>query len=143
MPVVGVARTEIADSWGDPRDNGQRAHHGTDIIAPAGMPVVAAAAGVVEKLSVSAAGGTTIYIRSPDRRWSYYYAHLANYAPGLHEGQLVETGEMIGFVGDTGNAGLGNYHLHFGLSQMRTADGWWQGTPIDPYPSLAGKTGPG
>ncbi len=143
MPVANVAPSKIEDSWGDPRDNGLREHHGTDILAPAGTPVVAAAPGIIEKLHVSAAGGTTLYVRSPDRQWSYYYAHLGNYAPGLHEGQRVDSGDLIGFVGDTGNAGTGNYHLHFGLSHMSPSDGWWQGTPVDPYPSLAGKSGPG
>ncbi|OYY90208.1 MAG: peptidase M23 [Sphingomonas sp. 28-66-16] len=143
VPVAGVSRAAIADSWGDPRENGLREHHGTDIVAPAGMPVVAAAPGTVEKLHQSAAGGTTIYVRSPDRQWSYYYAHLGDYAPGLHEGQAVDTGDLIGYVGDSGNAGAGNYHLHFGLSHMADTDRWWEGTAVDPYPSLAGNTGPG
>lgn len=143
VPVAGVARASLADNWGDPRGNGLRAHHGTDIMAQLGQPVRAAAPGVVEKLFISAAGGITAYVRSPDRRWSYYYAHFSAYAPGLHEGQRLKVGDLIGFVGDTGNAGAGNYHLHFGLSRMRPQDGWWQGVPIDPYPSLAGKGRPG
>lgn len=142
VPVVGVARASIADSWGDPRDNGERAHHGTDIMAAAGSPVIAAAPGRVEKLHQSAAGGITAYVRSPAGKWSYYYAHLMGYAPGLHEGQPVRAGDPIGYVGDTGNAGAGNYHLHFGLSRMRPGDRWWQGQPVDPYPLLAG-TAPG
>lgn len=143
VPVAGIARSSLVDSWGDPRENGKRAHYGTDIIAPDGMPVVAAAPGAVEKLHLSDAGGTTIYVRSPDRQWSYYYAHLSAYAPNLREGQRLKTGDLIGFVGDSGNAGPGNYHLHFGMSRMGPQDGWWQGVPIDPYPSLAGKSGPG
>lgn len=143
MPVQGVDPAQLSDSWGDPRDNGLRVHHGTDIAAPLSTPVVAAAAGRVEKLHWSVAGGMTAYVRSPDRRWSYYYAHLSGYAPGLHEGQLLRAGDPIGYVGDTGNAGVGNYHLHFGLSRMGPHDGWWQGQPVDPYPSLAGKRPPG
>lgn len=139
MPVQSVDPARIADSWGDPRDNGLRPHHGTDIAAPANAPVVAAASGLVEKLHWSVAGGLTVYVRSPDRRWSYYYAHLSSYAPGLHEGQVLKVGDPVGYVGDTGNAGVGNYHLHFGLSRMSPRDGWWQGQPVDPYPSLAGK----
>lgn len=143
VPVAGVSRAMLSDNWGDPRDNGLREHHGTDIMAPAGRPVTAAAPGTVEKLFRSNAGGITAYVRSPDRRWSYYYAHLGGYAPGLREGLTVRTGDPIGYVGDTGNAGPGNYHLHFGLSRMAPGDGWWQGTPVDPYPSLAGKGRPG
>ncbi|MBO9712099.1 M23 family metallopeptidase [Sphingomonas sp.] len=138
VPVAGVARASIHDNWGDPRDNGLREHHGTDIMAPQGTPVVAAAPGTVEKLFYSnGGGGITVYVRSPDRLWSYYYAHLQGYAPGLREGQGVAAGDSIGFVGDTGNAGAGNFHLHFGLSRMKPEDRWWQGEAVNPYPLLA------
>lgn len=139
MPVAGVARGAIEDSWGDPRDNGQRAHHGTDVMAAANTPVLAAAPGTVEKLWVSAAGGNTLYVRSADRSWTYYYAHLSGYATGLHEGEVVSTGTLLGYVGDTGNAGAGNYHLHFGLAHMTREQAWYQGQDVDPYPYLAGK----
>lgn len=138
VPVLGVPRESIHDSWGDPRGDGTRGHTGTDIMAAGGTPVVAAAAGTVEKLYFSkGGGGITAYVRSPDRLWTYYYAHLGGYAPGLHERQFVSAGDPIGYVGDTGNAGAGNHHLHFGVSRMRVEDGWSQGTPIDPYPLLA------
>ena len=139
VPIAGVARASIRDSWGDPRDNGLRLHHGTDIMAPGGTPVIAAAPGIVEKLWTSAAGGITLYVRSPHRDWTYYYAHLSGYAPGLHEGQVVNTGDPLGFVGDTGNAGAGNYHLHFGLTRTTPDQHWYQGEDVDPYPYLAGK----
>ena len=139
LPVAGIGRAAIEDSWGDPRENGLREHHGTDILAPAGTPVIAAAPGTVEKLWSSAAGGTTVYVRSPQKRWTYYYAHLSGYAPGLHEGQVVRTGDPIGFVGDTGNAGAGNYHLHFGLTRTTPEQHWYEGRDVDPYPYLAGK----
>ena len=139
VPVAGVPRGVIRDSWGDPRDNGLRAHHGTDVIAPANTPVLAAAVGRIEKLWTSVAGGTALYVRSPDRRWTYYYAHLAGYAPGLHEGQAVNAGHLLGFVGDTGNAGAGNFHLHFGLTRTTPEQHWYQGEDVDPYPYLAGK----
>lgn len=142
VPVAGVTRGAIQDSWGDDRDGGARAHHGTDVIAPAGTPVLAAAPGRVEKLFTSGAGGTTVYIRSPERNWTYYYAHLAGYAPGLHEGQAVAVGDVLGFVGDTGNAGAGNYHLHFGLTRTDPQQHWYQGTDVDPYPYLKGKALP-
>ncbi len=141
VPIAGYPRGAITDSWGDARGGGLRAHHGTDILAPANSPVVAAAPGTIEKLFRSELGGTTLYVRSPDRRWTYYYAHLAGYAPGVYEGMRVKAGDPLGFVGDTGDAGPGNYHLHFGLTRMRPDDRWWQGEDVDPYPLLAGKDG--
>ena len=139
VPVAGVDRAAIADSWGDPRENGLRLHHGTDLMAPQGTPVLAAAPGTVEKIWTSAAGGLTLYVRSPARDWTYYYAHLSGYAPGLHEGQAVRAGEQIGFVGDTGNAGAGNFHLHFGLTRTTPDQHWYQGEDVDPFPYLTGR----
>ena len=139
VPVAGVARAAIGESWGDPRDNGLRPHHGTDMMAAANTPVLAAAPGRVEKLWTSVAGGTALYVRSPERGWTYYYAHLARYADGLHEGQVVRAGDVLGFVGDTGNAGAGNFHLHFGLTRTTPAQHWYEGIDVDPYPYLRGK----
>jgi murein DD-endopeptidase MepM/ murein hydrolase activator NlpD len=139
IPVTGVAREAIADSWEDPREGGARQHHGTDIMAPGGTLVTAAAPGTVEKLFKSAAGGTTIYVRSPDLHWVYYYAHLLGYAPGVREGQVVKTGGPLGYVGDTGNAGVGNFHLHFGLGRTTPEQHWYQAQDVNPYPYLAGK----
>ena len=139
VPVAGVARNAIDDSWNHPRGGGLRGHHGTDVMAAAGTPVVAAAAGRVEKLFQSALGGITVYVRSPDRRWTYYYAHLAGYAAGLREGAVVKAGDRLGYVGDTGDAGAGNYHLHFGVTRMRPGQRWWQGEDVNPYPLLAGR----
>jgi murein DD-endopeptidase MepM/ murein hydrolase activator NlpD len=139
VPVAGVRRESVVDSWNDPRGGGTRGHHGTDIPAPGGTPVLAAAAGRVEKLFQSNLGGTTIYIRSPDRRWIYYYAHLAGYVPNLSEGQSVRAGQPIAFVGDTGDAGAGNYHLHFGMQRMQPAQRWYQGEDVDPFPMLAAR----
>lgn len=137
VPVQGVARSAIADSWGDARGGGARRHHGTDIMAPARTPVLAAAAGTVEKLFESAQGGTTLYVRSDDGRWTFYYAHLAGYAEGVREGLKVRAGQPIGYVGDTGDAGAGNYHLHFGVARMAPGKRWWEGEDINPYPLLA------
>lgn len=142
VPVAGVPRATIADSWNDPRGGGSRGHHGTDIPAPAGTPVLAAASGKVEKLFQSTRGGTTAYIRSPDRRWIYYYAHLSGYARNLREGQSVRAGQPIAFVGDTGDAGAGNYHLHFGMQRMRPGQRWYQGEDVNPYPMLAARPVP-
>ncbi|WP_374943380.1 M23 family metallopeptidase [Sphingomonas sp.] len=136
IPVVGVARGSITDSWGDARGQG-RGHHGTDIMAPARTPVLAVADGAVEKLFKSRLGGITLYVRSADGRWRYYYAHLAGYAAGVREGLRVRAGQPIGYVGDTGDAGPGNYHLHFGVTRTAPGQRWWEGEDINPYPLLA------
>ena len=138
LPVAGIAREQLVDTWGEARGGGTRVHNAIDIAAPGGTPVVAALPGLVEKLFRSEAGGITAYVRSHDGRISSYYAHLAGYAPGLAEGQRVKAGDPIGFVGDTGNAGAGNTHLHFAISRMRPGDRWYQGEPVNPYPLLAG-----
>ena len=108
-------------------------------MAAEGTPVIAAADGTIEKLFNSVRGGSTIYVRSHDRRWTYYYAHLPGYAPGLDEGQQVKRGQVIGRVGHTGDASPAGPHLHFAINQMAPGDRWWKGTPINPYPLLAGK----
>lgn len=138
IPVAGVPRSAIVESWGDARGGGTRGHHGNDIMAPSGTAVVAAAAGRIEKLYQSGLGGTTLYIRTADGGWVHYYAHLAGYAPGIAEGQAVRAGQQIAYVGDTGDAGPGNYHLHFGVQRMRAGESWWQGEDVDPYPLLTG-----
>ena len=137
VPVQGVSRAAIADTWGQARGQG-REHRGTDIPARGGTPVLAAADGTIEKLFASRLGGTTLYERSPDRRWTFYYAHLADYAPGLAEGQAVKAGQVIAYVGDTGDAGTGNFHLHFGLTRTTPDQHWYQGEDVDAYPLLAG-----
>lgn len=136
VPVEGVRREQLSDTWGQSRAGGQRAHEAIDIMARRGTPVLAAAAGTVEKLFVSVRGGTTIYVRSPDRRTIYYYAHLDRYAPGLAERQPVRAGQLIAYVGSTGDAAPDAPHLHFGVSTARPEEGWWQGVPTNPYPLL-------
>jgi murein DD-endopeptidase MepM/ murein hydrolase activator NlpD len=138
MPVVGVQPSQLIDTWGQSRGGGTRGHRAIDIMAPGGTPVLAAAAGTIEKLFRSEAGGIALYVRSPDRGWSYYYAHLGAYAPGIVEGRAVRVGETLGFVGDTGNAGAGNHHLHFAVARMRADEKWYAGEPVNPYPILAG-----
>lgn len=137
IPVRGVQADELRDSWNEARDGGARSHQGLDIAAARGTPVLATLAGRIEKLHQSDAGGVTVYIRSVDTM--AYYAHLAGYAQGIAEGQDVRAGQVIGFVGDSGNAGAGNFHLHFALARMGPDDRWWEGTPVNPYPLLAAK----
>ncbi len=136
VPVEGVRREQLSDTWGQSREAGARAHEAIDIMAPRGTRVLAAAAGTVEKLFVSVRGGTTIYVRSPDRRTIYYYAHLDAYAPGLAERQQIHAGQVIAFVGSTGDASPDAPHLHFAMSTARPDEGWWQGQAINPYPLL-------
>ena len=140
IPVAGVQGDDLVDTFTQGRAGGARRHDAIDIMAPHGTPVVAAAAGTVERLFFSeGGGGVTIYIRSPDERWSYYYAHLQRYAPGLKEGQKVERGQVIGYVGSTGNANPEGPHLHFAINRMEPGDDWHGGESINPYPLLAGE----
>jgi murein DD-endopeptidase MepM/ murein hydrolase activator NlpD len=140
IPVAGVNAKQLTDTFTQARAGGARVHDAIDIMADEGTPVIAATDGTVEKLFFSdGGGGITAYIRSPDQRWSYYYAHLQGYAPGLAEGQKVKRGQVIGRVGHTGNADAAGPHLHFAINQMRAGEKWHQGSPINPYPLLAGK----
>ena len=139
IPVAGVKPEQLVDTYSAARAGG-RVHDALDIMAPRGTPVIAAAPGTVEKLFFShGGGGITAYVRTPDGQWQYYYAHLDGYAPGLREGQAVKQGDPIGRVGSTGDASPEAPHLHFAINRMDPAQRWWQGTPINPYPLLAGK----
>ena len=143
IPVAGVKPGQLQDTFTAARAGGARRHDAIDIMAAEGTPVIAAAPGTVEKLYESVGkGGTTAYVRSDDGKWTYYYAHLHSYAPGLHEGQRVAIGTPIGLVGHTGDASADGPHLHFAINQMDPGERWWQGTPINPYPLLAGKVSP-
>ena len=140
IPVQGVGPDELTDTYTQARAGGARTHDAIDIIAPEGTPVVAASDGTIEKLFLSqGGGGITAYVRSPDQRWTFYYAHLQGYAPGLAEGQQVKRGQLIGRVGHSGNANPAGPHLHFAINRMQPGEKWWQGTAINPYPLLAGK----
>lgn len=137
VPVVGVRPEQLVDTYTQARARG-RPHNAIDIAAPRGTPVAAAAAGRVLKLFRSDAGGTTLYQLDPDGHTVYYYAHLDRYARGIREGQALRGGDILGYVGDTGNAGAGNYHLHFGVSRVPTPEQYWGGEDVNPYPLLRG-----
>lgn len=138
IPVAGVEPGELTDTYAQARAGGARVHDAIDIMAPDGTPVVAAAPGTVEKLYFSeGGGGITAYVRSPDGRWIYYYAHLQGYAPGMREGQRVQRGTPIGTVGHTGNANPAGPHLHFAIHRMAPGEDWHEGTAVNPYPLLA------
>ena len=140
IPVQGIRPSQLVDTYTQARAGGARSHDAIDIMAPEGAPVMAAADGTVEKLYFSnGGGGISIYVRSPDQRWTYYYAHLQRYAPGLAEGQNVRRGQVIGLVGHTGNANPAGPHLHFAINRMEPGEKWYHGQAINPYPLLAGK----
>jgi peptidoglycan LD-endopeptidase LytH len=144
IPVQGVKQRQLIDTFTQARASGARRHDAIDIMAAEGTPVLAATDGTVEKLFTSqGGGGITVYVRSPDKRWSYYYAHLQGYAPGVAEGQRVKRGQVIGRVGHTGNANPAGPHLHFAINRVEPGEKWWQGTPINPYPLLAAKPAKG
>jgi murein DD-endopeptidase MepM/ murein hydrolase activator NlpD len=100
---------------------------------------VATADGTVLKLFLSDKGGVTLYELDPSERYVYYYAHLMRYAEGVVEGKQLRRGDVIAYVGDTGNAGAGNYHLHFAISKISSPRQWSGGDPINPYPLLVRK----
>src|SRR5439155_13127803 len=115
---------------------GARRHEATDILAPRESPVIAVDAGPVKKLFLSVRGGLTVYQFDGSATYCYYYAHLDHYAQGLHEGQILKRGDLIGYVGTSGNARSDNSHLHFAIFKLGPEKEWWKGVPIDPYPVL-------
>jgi murein DD-endopeptidase MepM/ murein hydrolase activator NlpD len=136
MPVSGVDPSTIHDMFDEMRGGATRRHDALDILAPRGTPVVAADDGTVRKLFTSVPGGLTVYEFDPDQRYCYYYAHLDAYAAGLHEGQILKRGDLIGYVGTTGNAPKDTPHLHFAVIHLDPDRRWWTGTAIDPFPLL-------
>lgn len=137
IPVLGVTRDQLRDHFNDPR--GGRPHRAIDIAAPRGTPVIAAIDGTVLKLFLSRAGGITIYELDPEQKLVYYYAHLDSYAPAIAEGRQLKRGEVIGFVGTTGNAPPNAPHLHFAIEKLPSPKEWWKGEPINPYPILTSR----
>ena len=128
MPVVGVRVRDLSDSWHDPRDGGVRLHKGIDIFAHRGTPVVAVADGIVSYIGVQPKGGQCLWLTT-ESGVAFYYAHLDRWAPGLYEGMDVQAGDLLGFVGNTGNAIHTPSHLHFGINQHDEM--------VDPFPLLA------
>lgn len=133
VPVSGVTQKALKDSWGAPRDGG-RTHKGIDIMAPKGAPVIAATAGRIMRLYQSERGGITLYQSDEDGRHIFYYAHLDSYAPGVSAGMKVRQGQVIAYVGETGNAPVP--HLHFEIQKQNSSRQWWRGEAFNPYPAL-------
>jgi len=135
LPIRGLDARDIHDTFAQGRAGG-KLHEATDILAPRGTPVVAVEDGVIQKLFLSKPGGITIYEFDHVGVFCYYYAHLDHYEAGLTEGMAVKRGDLIGYVGTTGNAPPQAPHLHFAIFRLGPEKHWWQGTAIDPYPVL-------
>jgi peptidoglycan LD-endopeptidase LytH len=135
LPVEGVKPEQLVRSFDD-RRSGSRPHEAIDILAPRNTPVKAIEDGAIARLFESKAGGITIYQFDPTEQYCYYYAHLERYAEGLREGDKVRKGQVIGYVGTSGNAPKNTPHLHFAIFRLTAEKHWWEGTPIDPFDVL-------
>ncbi|GLC24772.1 M23 family metallopeptidase [Roseisolibacter agri] len=137
VPVRGVAASALHDDFDQARGEGTRRHEALDILAPRGTPVVAATDGKVIKLFNSVAGGLTLYQSDAANRFVLLYGHLDRYEAGLREGAPLKQGQVIGYVGSTGNASAETPHLHFAVARSADPGRWWgSGTPVNPYPLL-------
>lgn len=135
IPVVGIPRSKLRDNFDEMRGS-KRRHDALDIMAPRGTRVVAVEDGRVAKLFTSAAGGLTVYQFDPQDQFAYYYAHLDRYAEGLAEGTILKRGDLVGYVGSTGNAPASAPHLHFTIFRLGPDKRWWKGAAVNPYPYL-------
>jgi murein DD-endopeptidase MepM/ murein hydrolase activator NlpD len=137
MPVKGFDPKALRDNFDEAR--GIRRHEALDIMSARGTPVVAADDGTIARLFRSVAGGITIYQFDPSQKFVYYYAHLDRYRDGLAQGESVKRGDVIGYVGSTGNAPANAPHLHFTIFQLGPEKKWWRGKAVNPYPYLAAR----
>ena len=135
VPVIGVRARDVPDTY-QARRGESRQHNATDIMAPRGTPVVSTDDGRIIKLARNAAGGITIYATDSHERFIYYYAHLERYEDGVTEGMRLAKGQVIGYVGTTGNAPANAPHLHFQAMRARDVRRWWEGEPLDVRPYL-------
>jgi len=133
-PIGGLALASLHDSFAEVHNG--HLHEAIDILEPRGTPVHAVVSGTIRKLFLSKPGGNTIYQFDETGVYCYYYAHLEGYAEGLQEGMRVERGDVIGFVGSTGNADSGPPHLHFAIFELSPQRLWWKGKAVNPYPGL-------
>lgn len=131
MPVAGVEPYDLQDNFGFDRDGGKRKHRGIDIFAPRGAQVVASASGIITYIGEQRLGGRCLWVTSGDGT-SFYYAHLDRWAPGLKQGMRIRKGDLLGYVGTTGNAINTPPHLHFQIVSNDEA--------LNPYPHLLRST---
>lgn len=132
LPVTGVSAAQLSDTYAQARAAGAP-HEALDIMAPRGTPVLAVEDGRVTKLFLSKPGGITLYQFDPDSNYAYYYAHLDRYAEGIVEGASLRKGQVIAYVGSTGNASPDAPHLHFAIFRLGPERQWWRGTPLNPF----------
>ena len=135
IPVEGIKPADISDNYNQPRGS-DRTHEALDIMAPKGTKVYATADGKVAKLFNSKQGGLTVYQFDPTETYAYYYAHLDRYADGIKEGDVLKRGDLVGYVGVTGNSDPNAPHLHFAVFELTAEKQWWKGTPVNPYPMM-------
>jgi murein DD-endopeptidase MepM/ murein hydrolase activator NlpD len=137
VPVAGVAPGQIRNTFNDPRGRGSRRHLALDIMAPHGTPVVAADEGEVLAVKTNSLGGRVVYATDPDRRFVYYYAHLSGWHPKTTAGRRVRRGDVLGYVGSTGNANARSPHLHFQVRVYARDGRYWTGPPVNPLACFA------
>lgn len=137
IPVAGINAAQLVNTFDQPRGT-ERRHEALDILAPRGTEVRAVADGKLVKLFDSKPGGLTVYQFDQSEKYAYYYAHLDRYASGLNEGMVLKRGDLLGYVGATGNADPAAPHLHFAIFELFPEKQWWKGTPINPYALLGG-----
>ena len=135
IPVEGIKLSQLADNFDQPRGT-ERHHEALDIMAPKGTKVIAAADGKVVKLFNSKPGGLTVYQFDSTEKYAYYYAHLDRYADGVKEGSMLKRGDLVGYVGVTGNSAKDAPHLHFAVVELTPKKEWWKGTSVNPYPMM-------
>lgn len=141
IPVAGIPASALKDTFNDARGS-ERRHEAIDILAPTGTQVFAVADGTIAKLFNSKPGGLTVYQFDTSERFAYYYAHLDRYAVNVKEGMALKRGDLVGYVGTTGNANPQTPHLHFATFALGPEKQWWKGSPINPYPLLGGTSRP-
>ncbi|NML61871.1 M23 family metallopeptidase [Massilia sp. RP-1-19] len=140
IPVEGIKASDLSDTYNQTRGT-ERTHEALDILAPKGAKVFATADGKVAKLFNSKQGGLTVYQFDPSESYAYYYAHLDRYADGIKEGDVLKRGDLVGYVGVTGNSDPNGPHLHFAVFELTAEKQWWKGAPVNPYP-LMGEPAP-
>jgi murein DD-endopeptidase MepM/ murein hydrolase activator NlpD len=134
MPIAAMKPSSVSDTFHDMRDGHE--HEAVDIMAARNTPVKAVAEGNVAKLFTSKEGGLTLYQFDNSGQYAFYYAHLDHYANGVKEGTLLHAGDVLGYVGTTGDAPPDTPHLHFAVFKLGPDKKWWQGTALDPLPML-------